>query len=287
MITSKNCGKENPDDAKFCCYCGERFAGGTASAPTEIFTFYELTDAELEALSPKRETSPAPKQETAPPTFTSKLEQFIWETSHAPKRDTKPAPKQETAPAPSPASDFEIAEENGDTVLKKYIGSAENVVIPDGVTNIGFCAFRNCKSLTSITIPESVTNIGTGAFYDCSSLTSITIPDRVTNIGNLAFYGCASLTSIEIPDGVKSIGWLTFGFCTSLTSVTMPNNLTSIGEKAFSNCWSLKSIIIPKSVTSIGDSAFHKCDKLTLKVCSGSYGERYAKDKRLNYQLIK
>ena len=62
----------------------------------QFTTFYELTDAELKALSP----------------------------------------------APSTETDFEIAEENGKTVLKKYIGSAKNVVIPDGVTSISKEAFK-------------------------------------------------------------------------------------------------------------------------------------------------
>ena len=32
-----------------------------------------------------------------------------------------------------------------DGILKKYKGSDENVIIPDGVVKIGFQAFRGCK----------------------------------------------------------------------------------------------------------------------------------------------
>ena len=53
-------------------------------------------------------------------------------------------------------------------ILYTYQGSAENVVIPDGVTSICSYAFANCKNLKSITIPASVTHIGFGAFEDCS-----------------------------------------------------------------------------------------------------------------------
>ena len=62
-----------------------------------------------------------------------------------------------------------------------------NVVVVDGVTSIGDCAFYDCSSLKSITIPDSVTSIGDCAFYDCSSLKSITIPDSVTSIGRGTF----------------------------------------------------------------------------------------------------
>ena len=66
----------------------------------------------------------------------------------------------------------------------------EKVVIKDGVTSIGDCAFYGCSSLTSVTIPNSVTSIGVDAFLDCSSLTSVTIPNSVTSIGDGAFYYC-------------------------------------------------------------------------------------------------
>ena len=80
-------------------------------------------------------------------------------------------------------NDFVI--ENG--VLKEYKGQGGDVVIPEGVTSIGYRAFYYCSSLTSIVIPESVTSIGDSAFYGCSSLSSVVIPENVTSIGQRAF----------------------------------------------------------------------------------------------------
>ena len=57
-------------------------------------------------------------------------------------------------------NDFVI--ENG--VLKKYKGQGGDVVIPEGVTSIGFWAFSDCSSLASVVIPEGVTSIGAAAF---------------------------------------------------------------------------------------------------------------------------
>ena len=49
----------------------------------------------------------------------------------------------------------------------------KTVIIKNGVTSIGNCAFADCSSLTSATIPNSVTSIGNWAFYGCSSLTDV------------------------------------------------------------------------------------------------------------------
>ena len=110
-----------------------------------------------------------------------------------------------------------------------------NLIIPDGVTSIGDCAFRFCTSLTSITIPDGVTFIGDSTFYGCKGLTSITIPDSVTSIGKLGFFCCEGLTNAIIGNRVTSIGDSTFYGCKGLTSITIPDSVTSIGGSAFDN----------------------------------------------------
>ncbi len=187
-------------------------------------------------------------------------------------------------------SDFVIE----DGVLTEYNGPGGDVVIPEGVTGIGFRAFYECTSLTSVTIPDSVISIGGSAFRGCANLTSLYIPGSVTSVGMDAFSGCTGLTSagpigsgcsyqfgwttaipelafrrlygltsVTIPEGVTSIEYSTFSDCTSLTSVTIPKGVTSIGGCAFAGCTGLKSVTIPNSVTTIGGSAFVDCTDLT------------------------
>ena len=117
-----------------------------------------------------------------------------------------------------------------------------SVVVEDGVTGIGSCAFQNCTAMTSVSIPASVTSIGGGAFEGCSSLTSVSIPDSVTSIGDFAFSDCSSLTSVTIPEGVTSIDSGAFSGCSSLTSVSIPDSVTHIGDSAFYNCGKLKHV---------------------------------------------
>jgi len=75
--------------------------------------------------------------------------------------------------------------------------------IPNGVENVGDCAFLGCK-FNTVFIPESVTAIGEGAFFDCMSLKSVTIPQTVSEI-KFASFG-------RYYDEIKDEGGLIQGF---------------------------------------------------------------------------
>ena len=174
-----------------------------------------------------------------------------------------------------------------------------SLIIPEGVTSIGWGTFIGCSELTSITIPSSVTSIGMLAFLYCTGLTkvivpdiaawcgidfydnplgkarhlysnenteitSLTIPSSVTSISSVAFRSCSGLTSVTIPSSVTSIGSSAFSYCTGLTSVTISEGVTSIGNSAFRDCTGLTSITIPSTVTSIGDYAFNSSTILSV-----------------------
>ena len=100
----------------------------------------------------------------------------------------------------SNANDFVI--ENG--VLTKYVGSGGDVVIPEGVNEIGAAAFYMCRWLNTVVVPENVATIGRQAFHGCTSLKCITIPNSVTHIGEWAFYDCKELKEAYIPQTVQS-----------------------------------------------------------------------------------
>ena len=182
-------------------------------------------------------------------------------------------------------------DDDGNVLISKYVGDAENVVIPseingkkvtviscgafgwwctnltgvtipDGVTEIRYGAFKDCGSLTDVTIPDSVTKIGDYAFNYCTSLSSITIPDSVIKIGKAAFWNCSGLTDVTIPNSVKVIGDYAFSDCENLKSVTIPNSVKEIGEGVFWNDTGLTTITIPNSVTIIGFGAFNGCTNL-------------------------
>ena len=68
---------------------------------------------------------------------------------------------------------------------------------------IGDCAFRNCTSLTEIVIPDGVTKIGYETLYNCSSLARIIVGAGVISVGGSAFFDCTSLTSVYYKGTVK------------------------------------------------------------------------------------
>ena len=57
-------------------------------------------------------------------------------------------------------------------------GVLKEVIIEDGVTNIGDEAFYDCIALETVILPDSITSIGNYAFYNCTSLTELTIPNK-------------------------------------------------------------------------------------------------------------
>ena len=127
--------------------------------------------------------------------------------------------------------------------------------------------------VSELVIPDGVTEIGNFAFYNLDGITSVVIPNSVTRIGNFAFVGCKNLESVVIGDGVVSIGEDAFSDCNNLTSITIPNTVTSIGDSAFRGCSGLTSITVPNSVTSIGDYAFEYCKSLTSIKYRGTEAE--------------
>ena len=165
-------------------------------------------------------------------------------------------------------SDFVI--ENG--ILKKYTGPGGDVVIPEGVTEIGDRAFYECSDLESVVIPAGVTKISRSAYSKCTWLRQVEIPSSVTEIGDFAFYACFALRGIILPDGITKIGKRAFAYCTKMQSIVIPENVKHIGAEAFSICRGLQSAIIHSGVVRIGRYAFFSCSSLQsmeLPRCTG------------------
>ena len=174
-----------------------------------------------------------------------------------------------------------LFDRNGSPIMEpdeKWAALTE-VVIKDGVTEIGNQTFQGCTGLTNVTIPDSVQKIGAWAFYLCRGLKNVDIPanveignssfrqsglEQVTvsggSVGQYAFHRNVSLKKIDI--NCETIGDEAFSGCDSLTDITLRNSVKTLGDKVFYTCKNLENVEIPSTVTDIGEKTFYSCPKL-------------------------
>lgn len=137
-----------------------------------------------------------------------------------------------------------------------------DIVIPEGITNIGNRAFYQLEVHT-FSLPASLVSIGDSAFYNATVFGgSISIPPNVSVIGNKAFYGCYYVTAIELRSSDLTLGAEAFSGCYRLKCAVLPDSLKRIPDGLFYGCDELETVNIPTSVESIGASAFLMCNKL-------------------------
>lgn len=147
-------------------------------------------------------------------------------------------------------------------------GEIKKIDIPDTVTEIEAFAFEE-SLLNEITIPNSVTKIGAFAFYNCDELESVILSNKITNIDRGLFDQCSKLKKIVIPDRVIDIGESAFAG-TAIEEIIIPEGVLNIGHCSFMCCESLTKITIPNSVMSIGVEALAGCKSLSLIIYKGS-----------------
>ena len=168
------------------------------------------------------------------------------------------------------------------------------IILENGVTNIGSCAFWNCGVL-SAEIPSSVTAIGNSAFRG-SSIISVTIPSNVKTLGDSVFQDCQNLSSVTISEGLETISQNAFRACSSLSSIVLPASIgevgagaffqcqklirvvftpgskqVKLGDNIFTQCYYLSSVTLPKSINQISEGMFQNCLMLaTLEIPQGA-----------------
>ena len=133
------------------------------------------------------------------------------------------------APLHANADGFTI---DSDGVLVSYTGTATDVRIPDGVTQIATNAF-NDASLTSVWIPASVRTIDDYVFSG-QPLTQVAFQDDETH-----------------PSQLETIGERAFAR-TALEHITLPRSLTMAGLETFSDMAKLRSVHVGPNVVAQG-----------------------------------
>lgn len=125
-----------------------------------------------------------------------------------------------------------------DGVLLKYMGSQDDVIIPDGILSIGKEAFKNNLIIKSVNFSNTVIEVQDSAFEGCINLKIISNYSSIVYFKNECF---------------KNAG---------LEEITIGNKVMELGEYCFSNMPNLQkvSIFVGKLLTYKG--TFIKCPKL-------------------------
>ncbi len=170
------------------------------------------------------------------------------------------------------------------TKWEEHIHDIERIVIEDGITVIGYSAFRSMPYLETVEIAGSVKVIESEAFVNCFQLNTVKMAEGIEVIESQAFCYC-DLLSLDIPKSVKEIGRQAFAFSVNLDNYEIPKDAV-LGEEVFYRTKLLDDmvaktglaivdgvlydgklaegdVIIPDTVTKIAKNAFYYNEKMT------------------------
>lgn len=150
------------------------------------------------------------------------------------------------------------------------------VVLYNGIKNIGNYAFYKCNNVQSVTIPKTVSSLGIKAFYLNESLQNISVsPDNQNYCDvNGVLYSKDKSTLIVYPAGKSEI------------SYDIVDKATDISDYAFSFCQNLKILNFSDALKNMGASSIYDCEALQQvnvpennEAYYSSDGVLYSKDK--------
>lgn len=122
--------------------------------------------------------------------------------------------------------------------------SFSGVIIPEGISAIGACAFME-SAVSSVIFPESLVSAGVYAFAK-SRLTAAVLPSRLRQIKFGAF-AASDIRYVFLPPSVSEIGDRAFSRCGNLKTVYFPRRGTvKCGSCLFAGCGALESVSVPR-----------------------------------------
>ena len=149
------------------------------------------------------------------------------------------------------------------------------LILPSGVTTIGWAAFQGCTSLNGIVFSDALEVIRSYAFEGCVNLTQeLTFPDQLLSIGEYAFANCRNLFgkvkfNSEFYQFIGAEGYWSstgraFENCSNIDEVDLSEceYLYEIPSATFNECYALKTVKLPPYLERIDDYSFHNCTNL-------------------------
>ena len=142
-----------------------------------------------------------------------------------------------------------------------YKGTSPVVQIPEAyqgvaVTKIERQAFQENETVKEVILPEGILEIGDYAFWKCINLKKVNLPSTLTTMGIYAFNTTALNNKVmTIPGSLKVIPERAY-WGLPFETLIMEEGVTSISEHSFGGFVILKNIVWPKSLTQVHGLAF-------------------------------
>ena len=115
----------------------------------------------------------------------------------------------------------------------------EEVILPEGLTEIQGFAFDSCAKLKKVNFPNGLKTIGAGAFSD-TALEVLDLPDTVTSIGFEAF-ACPTYQTLNSPDTSDQVKQ--YHLTSALSRVVLPKSLEKIPMDMLAGRENLREIV--------------------------------------------
>ncbi|MGN1315965.1 MAG: leucine-rich repeat protein [Acutalibacteraceae bacterium] len=140
-----------------------------------------------------------------------------------------------------------------------------DLVIPDGVTNIGDYAFFNCTSFITLRMGNGVKKVGRCAFQGCSNLNAV-------HISNLANWCCIDFFD-ETSNPLYYASNLYLNNCL-VTNLIIPGTIPEILPYVFCNCNAITSVTLSNRTT-VYSYAFYLCNNISNVYFAGTQNDWY------------
>lgn len=138
----------------------------------------------------------------------------------------------------------------------RYSELVENIILGEGVTDVGDWAFYGFTALKKLVIGKDVIHTGQQICENTKApFTCIFEEGSRMEVLGLWTFAYSSLQSIVLPPTLKKIEKNVF-FGTKVKTITIPTGVTSIGIATFANCLELETVYLGSDVQSVGQGAF-------------------------------
>lgn len=153
-----------------------------------------------------------------------------------------------------------------------YRGMTGSITIPRCMTKIPWNMFDG-TGCNSVEFHDGITEIGWYAFRNSNLSGELVLPPHLKLIEPGAFVG-TKVSKIIFNDELEIMGYDFEGtFCDNpylIGTLTLPKNVTRITKDCFKNCPGITGLIIPANVDLIDIGAFEGCSGIASIVCDGT-----------------